>query len=291
MIYPHKGVQYVLTIGLVLAGGAMCFAQTDAPNPPPKVLDRTQQVDPLADERVRSDRPLAQDRIAERTVVQERVVERYREGEVYVGGFGGWTWGHDFDHVEGTGSLKSQTFGSLGLGDSVVYGGKMGYFLPGRLNWLGLEAEGFNSTPHIQAGSGLPGSHLRVTTLAFNVIARTKLGCRFSEHARDMRNDGQGSWSSLDDNTRCPLQLYAGVGPGIFFAETSNQFGRSSDNARVGLNALGGMKYFVNRQMAVFAEYKFNYAQFDFNQAQGQTAGLTGNYMASHVVGGLAWHF
>ena len=60
---------------------------------------------------------------------------------------------------------------------------------------------------------------------------------------------------------------------------------------RVGLNALAGTKFFVNRHLAVFAEYKFNYAQFDFSQAQGQTAGLTGDYMARHVISGLAWHF
>ena len=59
----------------------------------------------------------------------------------------------------------------------------------------------------------------------------------------------------------------------------------------MGLNALAGTKYFVNRHLAIYAEYKFNYAQFDFNQAQGQTAGLRGDYMASHVVGGLAWHW
>ena len=55
-------------------------------------------------------------------------------------------------------------------------------------------------------------------------------------HDSDVRTD----WSPLDDNVRCPLQLYAGAGPGIFFAETSNQFGRSTDNGRVGLNALAG---------------------------------------------------
>ncbi len=93
------------------------------------------------------------------------------------------------------------------------------------------------------------------------------------------------------ENERCPLQLYAGVGPGIFFAETSNEFGRSSDNGRVGWNALAGTKYFVARIMSVFAEYKFNYAQFDFNQAQGQPAGLRGDYTASHVIGGIALHF
>lgn len=79
--------------------------------------------------------------------------------------------------------------------------------------------------------------------------------------------------------------------PGIFFAVTFNQFWRSSDNGRVGLNALAGTKYFMNRYLAVYAEVKFNYAKFDFNQAQGSTAGLREDYIASHVVGALAWHF
>jgi opacity protein-like surface antigen len=87
------------------------------------------------------------------------------------------------------------------------------------------------------------------------------------------------------------LQVYAGVGPAIFFAETSNQFGRSGDNGEVGVNALAGLKYFVHRNIAVFGEYKFNYAGFDFTQLQGTTAGVQGNYKASHFVGGLAIHF
>ena len=63
---------------------------------------------------------------------------------------------------------------------------------------------------------GWPGSHLRVTTLVLNVIARTKLGCKSSDynHNTDKRDDLHGStWSSPDDNARCPLQLYGGVGP------------------------------------------------------------------------------
>ena len=309
----RRAAHYVLTLGLVFAGGATCYAQSDAPimsqERPPEAgpatrdgdiqdrtnqRDRSQEVGQSTQDRVNQDRSIQQERRGDRPIVKERVVERRREGEVYVGGFGGFTWGHDYDNAEGTGSLKGAPIGSLGLANSVVYGAKIGYFHPGRLNWLGLEIEGFNTTPHIKEGSGLPGSHLRVTTLALNVIARTKLGCksRDYDHDTDGRDDLQGSnWSSLDDNARCPLQLYAGVGPGIFFAETSNQFGRSSDNGRVGLNALAGAKYFMNRHLAIYAEYKFNYAQFDFNQAQGQTAGLHGDYIASHVVGGLAWHF
>ncbi|MDR4480707.1 MAG: hypothetical protein R3B37_13320 [Nitrospira sp.] len=110
-----------------------------------------------------------------------------------------------------------------------------------------MEVEGFNTTPHIKQGAGLQGSHLRVTTLAFNVIARTKVGCRNRDEVRHRegvrhRKDGtvhdadddRDYWSPLDENLRCPLQLYAGAGPGLFFAETSKKFGRSTDNARVG---------------------------------------------------------
>ena len=87
------------------------------------------------------------------------------------------------------------------------------------------------------------------------------------------------------------MQVYAGAGPAIFFAETSNQFGRSTDNAEVGVNALAGVRYFVHRNLAIFGEYKFNYAGFDFSQLQGTTAGVQGDYKASHFVGGLAVHF
>ena len=60
------------------------------------------------------------------------------------------------------------------------------------------------------------------------------------------------------------------------------------------MNALAGLKYFVHRNVAIFGEYKFNYAGFDFQQFQstaGGAQGIEGNYKASHFVGGLAVHF
>ena len=308
MFSKRSVVQVAVIAGVVLGSTGLSVAQSGAPvqEPPREVGPRTIEDDRAIQERdrVERDRALARDRAGDRTVVHERVVERRREGEVYVSGFGGFTWGHDLSDVEGRGTLGGQQFGGRDLKNSGVYGAKIGYFHPGRLNWLGLEVEGFNATPHIEQGAGLPGAHLRVTTLAFNVIARTKVGCRNREdvHRRDdgrVTTDGtvhasdrdRTDWSPLDDNVRCPLQLYAGAGPGIFFAETSNQFGRSTDNGRVGLNALAGAKYFLTRNLAVYAEYKFNYAQFDFSQAQGTSAGFTGDYKASHIVGGLAMHF
>lgn len=300
MVSLRRAVQGVVASGVIFGTALTCFAQTGA------TVDQPTDVGPRSRDQVVQDRVVTRDRAGDRVVVddRDRVVERRREGEVYVAGYGGFTWGHSFSDVEGRGSIAGQQFGGRDLANSVIYGAKIGYFHPGRLNWLGLEVEGFNTTPHIEQGGGFPGSNLRVTTLAFNVIARTKVGCRNRDdvrHRDDARVHADGTvrdsdydrrhWSPLDENLRCPLQLYAGAGPGIFFAETSNQFGRSTDNGRIGLNALAGAKYFLNRNLAVFAEYKFNYAQFDFTQIQGTTAGLTGDYMASHVVGGLALHF
>jgi opacity protein-like surface antigen len=230
--------------------------------------------------------------------------QRYRDdhrhhGETYIAGFGGVTFGGTTTNMEGRGSALGVSIDNPSLADSAVYGLKIGYFHPGRLNWLGLELEGFNSTPHMRESGGLPGTHLRLTTVGFNVIARKKLACRDRGDRRGSDIRDADSWdaddySALHDNARCPLQVYGGVGLGLFFAETSNQFGRATDNARAGLNALAGMKYFFNEHIALFTEYKFNYVDLQFDQNQvvgGPTAGLNGTYLINHVVGGLAFHF
>lgn len=251
----------------------------------------------------RTDQAIAEQ---QRRAEQDRLAraERYRDdhrhhGETYVAGFGGVTFGGTTRNVEGRGSALGATIDNPTLSDSAVYGIKIGYFHPGRLNWLGLELEGFNSTPHIMESGGRPGTHLRLTTLGLNVIARKKLACRDRRERGEADTRRSESWdtddySALRDNARCPLQVYAGVGLGVFFAETSNQFGRSTDNARAGLNALAGTKFFFNEHVALFAEYKFNYVDLRFDQNQvvgGATAGLNGTYLINHVVGGLAFHF
>ena len=70
----------------------------------------------------------------------------------------------------------------------------------------------------------------------------------------------------------------------IFFTQTSNVNGQSSDLGEVGVNFPTGAKYFVHRNVAIFGEYKFNHAGFDFARAYGTTAGIQGNYSASHFV-------
>jgi opacity protein-like surface antigen len=208
--------------------------------------------------------------------------------ELYFAGFGGYTFGHGINDVEGTGLASGNNFGNIGLKNSGVYGAKLGYFLPDRLNWLGLEIEGFNTTPHIKESSFSTSSHLRVTTLAFNAIARAKMMCDYDD---DRRSD---ALRARDTDTRrdfCRLQPYAGAGLGLFFARASSAGSSVSDNAAPGLNALAGVRYYITRGVAVFGEYKYNRVNLDFDNLGGTGAGLSGTYSVSHVVGGLSFHF
>ena len=172
------------------------------------------------------------------------------------------------------------TLSDLDLAGSAIGGAKLGMFLPGRLGWFGLETEFFYTNPHIKeqdigftAGGvplgtfNFPGAHVRVATWAVNAIVRFS-GSRF--------------------------QPYIGVGPGVFWGRISgndvnaagNNFGTGSDTS-IGLNALAGARFFVTKQLALFAEYKYNRATFDF----GGTATLHTLYQAQHFVGGLSLHF
>jgi opacity protein-like surface antigen len=221
--------------------------------------------------------------------VERRSDDRDRPGELYVAGFGGYTIGDGFDDVEGTGSLSGINLGDIDLKNSGVYGAKVGYFMPRRLNWLGLEMEAFNTTPHLKETALTTGAHLRVTTLAFNAIARAKMMCeRHDDHDRTGRRATDGDYR---DHDFCRLQPYAGVGLGVFFARASDATGSASDNAVPGLNVLAGVRYFVTERVALFGEYKYNRATFEFDNVGATAAGLKGDYSASHIVGGLSLHF
>lgn len=129
---------------------------------------------------------------AERQRQAAQADKRYvqdQPGELYVAGFGGYTIGHGFNNVEGTGALSGINLGDIDQKDSGVYGAKVGYFMPRRLNWLGVEMEAFNTTPHLQETAFTTGAHLRVTTLAFNAIARAKMMCeRHDDYDRPGRS-------------------------------------------------------------------------------------------------------
>ena len=191
---------------------------------------------------------------------------RSAQAELYVAGQIGYTSPGDLSSVQGTGAISGLSFSDLKLHDSIVYGAKVGYYLPS-VNWLGIETEMFNTTPHVKQQPitvlgvtvPAPGFNLNVFTWAINAMVRYP-GKQF--------------------------QPYAGVGLGVFFAEAKFQ-GTSDKDVAPGLNALAGVRYFATDHIALFAEYKYNRAAFELPDA----IGIKADYSANHFVGGVSYHF
>ncbi|HEU4387858.1 MAG TPA: outer membrane beta-barrel protein [Blastocatellia bacterium] len=191
--------------------------------------------------------------------------------EMYAAGMVGYTAPNDLTNIQGTGVASGISLSDLELKSSVAYGGKIGYFFPG-VNWLGIETELYNTTPHVKqqsvtaSGFGVtvplgtaPGFNLRVLTWGINAVVR------------------------YPGNT---FQPYAGVGLGVFFAEAKFQ-GQSESDTAPGLNALAGMRLFATDHLALFAEYKYNRATFNLPNV----IGFEADYSANIFMGGVSYHF
>jgi Outer membrane protein beta-barrel domain len=185
-------------------------------------------------------------------------------------------------------NIPGGTHSELDLSASLIFGGKVGHYFHS-VPWLGLEAEVFHATPHIEqqvhtlelqsvpvitGSQTFQGAYFRVLTLApFNLM--------FRYH-----------------KTR--LQPYVGVGPGIFFARiqgegaTPGSTETTSDNARLGLNAKVGLEYYVSKNLTAFVEWKFNYAHFKFNENENLFPfpyGFDATYTMHLVSFGVGYHF
>jgi hypothetical protein len=182
-----------------------------------------------------------------------------------------------------------------------MFGGKIGHYFS-KARWFGLEAEIFYSTPHIKqqditlrsdtpftftptgggpstslgnqlppAGSPplvIPGAHFSVLTIApFNLMLRYP-GNR--------------------------LQPYIGIGPGIFIASIKDPSVTQGDNSqsstKLGLNALIGARYFITRHISAFAEGKYNYVRFNFEENP-NFFGFNATYSPINVAFGVSYHF
>jgi outer membrane protein W len=196
-----------------------------------------------------------------------------------------------------TQTLKTSDFS---LKHSAMFGGKVGYFFTDeKLPWLGIELEAFTTAPSIksqtvdtrhdityqpntpaapaqclppvplpncpavalnQSRLSVQESSLRVTTLAFNLIAR---------YPGDI------------------LQPYVGIGGGAFYFSSANGTFQGRQ-FYPGLNALVGVKLLIDEEWGLFAEGKYNMANIsNFDP----TFGLSGMYSIYHLVAGIAYHF
>lgn len=166
----------------------------------------------------------------------------------------------------------------LALATSGMYGAKVGYYFES-LRWLGIETEYFQLAPNVKqqvvsetppGGSTTntlkPGANLIVNTFAFNVMARAQFG----------------QW-----------EPYVGAGPAGFIAQlnmVNRELGREPlaiSSGRLGLNVEAGLRYRFLNHLAVFGEWKFNHAQFQFNSP----AHVDATYNVHFLVVGVSYHF
>jgi len=166
----------------------------------------------------------------------------------------------------------------LSLANSGVYGAKAGYYVES-LRWLGIEGEVYQLSPNVKqqtvsetppGGATTttlkPGTNLIVNTVALNVVARAQFG----------------QW-----------EPYVGVGPAGFIAQLNMKYrelGRDPlaiSSGRLGLNVEAGLRYRFLNHLAVFGEWKFNYAKFQFNSP----AHVDATYNVHFLVIGVGYHF
>ncbi|HSE58607.1 MAG TPA: porin family protein [Nitrospiraceae bacterium] len=200
------------------------------------------------------------------------------QAEMYVAGQVGVTLPQDAEKIDYSSSIVPGVTlrgNDLELDKSVMYGAKLGYYFDS-LKWLGLETEVFNTTPHLKqqnvtiAGISLgevSGSYLRVLNWApVNVVVRYQMG---------------------------RLEPYAGIGLGLFFARLKDgQTGEStSSNATPGINTQVGLRYRVTQNFAIFGEWKYNYARFNFDETPTAFSNIDATYRAHHLVFGVGYHF
>lgn len=199
--------------------------------------------------------------------------------EVYIGPQVGGAIPFRFQSVEGTGLAAGTDTTPIQLSTSVLYGGKVGYFLPPIMDWLGVEADVTHKNPDfkqhaftIRAPSGtsmtlVKGLQMNMTVLALRAV---------------IRSPDIAEWGGF--------QPYAGVGPAFFFAKTSTGSSSSSDTG-LGFSFQAGTRYFLSRQVALFAEYKLDAAMLKLPDALAPGAGFNGDYVTHNLAVGVTVHF
>lgn len=225
--------------------------------------------------------------------------------EFYVSGYGGGSITQDSDvkdrdHMMAGFPAFSLRFRDVSFDTWVMGGGEVGCWL-GPVPNLGIEAAVCHFSPDmdrqtVTVAQNLFGGPIRpgtqatlgaggfdrassgVTWPGFHMVGRL----RFLQDAAFP--DGR-------------LQPYAGVGPGIFFSNVRLEpfTNRSESETDVGVQALGGIKYFFHRNVSAFAEYKLSHFGLDVNFATpgigGGNTRLSTDVTTHHVSGGIAVHF
>src|SRR5262245_13010440 len=187
----------------------------------------------------------------------------------------------------------------ISLKNSAIFGGKAGYFFKDEgFSWLGVEVEAFTSTPTIKNQTITTAQGMVYTP--FNPAVVPPGGTCPVVGTCAVSTFQQGTLQLTESKMRLiavafnvvaryPGQIfrpYAGVGGGAFYFSSTGQI----DGSQVvpGLNVMAGLKILFTEEFGIFAEGKYNLATISNLDP---TFGLSGQYSAFNVVGGLAYHF
>ncbi|MDP3092491.1 MAG: OmpW family outer membrane protein [Nitrospira sp.] len=208
--------------------------------------------------------------------------------ETYIAGQVGFTLAQDttrgrVNDPTYSGFPTGTSISNVGLNNSIMYGMKVGHYF-GSVPWLGVELEGFVTTPHRpqqRLTLGVPGSG-NVTleeggaTNRFIVVSPVLLA-RYQAGA---------------------FEPYVGVGPGLFMLHQKQLTSAASGTAYsqsytgIGLNTQVGLRYRLTDHVSMFGEWKFNYARLNLpGQADVNHFGINAIATLHHFVFGVAYHF
>jgi Outer membrane protein beta-barrel domain len=210
--------------------------------------------------------------------------------EPYVAAYGGISLASDKDFsldflVLQTGDLFTSQTSPTELDNSAIFGGKIGYWLD-VFPFVGLELDLYTFRPDFHVSDGPFDFDVSIVTIGFNFLGRYPL-------------------LKSPDFPRGRIQPYIGIGPGLFITTIDDQqpdptLNIGSQTLSIGgLQALAGAKFFIFKNLSLFAEWKFTHHTSAISGLGVDVPGNVFNFAftgtqefnVNHFYGGLAYHF
>jgi hypothetical protein len=193
---------------------------------------------------------------------QEEV--RVKPVDVYISGFGGYSVPFKTDISSGP-----LTAPNVDLDNSPSFGGKIGMWFTAPRKTLGIDMGAEIDVTHFNPNISRTPIEMNATYFGINVLARLPIGV-----TPELPN---GRWFP-----------YLGLGGGGHRL-SMEVLGEKAWSTSPAFQGLGGVKVFVTRHFAAFAEGKFIHASNSIKDQSGASLDLTLNSV--HGVAGLSFHF
>lgn len=192
---------------------------------------------------------------------------RVRPIDAYIAGFGGYSFPFSTDV-----SFGGFTAPNVELQKSPSFGGKVGIWITAPRKTLGIDIGVELDVTHFNPDFKMPGTfELGATYFGVNLLARVPMGVT--------SESPNGRWFP-----------YVGIGGGGQHLTMQAPGTTQGRNTAPAFQGLGGVKMFVARHIAIFAEGKFIHASHN-QGVQGTSIPLELTLDSAHGVGGLAVHF